>query len=115
MQILINLTPASSMFLQCPVIVTYCFNVLFCCFNVFSSDNCLRFVFFFCNSTDSSCQTKWKISQTTPQVICCKGNLFFGSVGLLYMSIQILVPVLLIISKNGKFKVLLNIIIVNSD
>ena len=45
MQILINLTPASSMFLQCPVIVTYCFNVFFCCFNVFSSDNCLRFVF----------------------------------------------------------------------
>ena len=68
-------------------------------------------VFFFNNSTDVSSQKKWNIFEATSRVILCKRYISFKSVSLLFICIQIFVPVLfIIISKNGKVVALLFIV-----
>ena len=84
----------------------------FCCFNdVFGSDN--RFSFVFSSSTIAQMCLAKENGIFLRQIrgwFYVKGTYLFKLVSLLYISIEIFVPVLfIIISKNGKFVALLSI------
>ena len=80
-------------------------------FNAFSSDNCLGILFSSSTIVDLSRQTKWKFLRLLHWWFDVISTYLFQSMGLLYMSIYIPFPVLLIlISKNGKYAVFLPIV-----